>query len=366
NEKTPWYLRGQAGQALVEYILIAVLVGAALLVALLATGPVLANIFESAVIAAVGGEDAEATRQPLEDGATSFWLTVTWVATQTPQETPFPTNIANPQPSPTPDGYVPATLVPPEPTVEPEPSETQPPSPTPEDQRFDLEFNDPADQTDWYRLVSDIYLGQDAWEGLFYEDRFEGTTYRPFENPASVRYVRSYDANEGRFLTPTTNLPGMDTEWFSARFRRPIFVYGTQPERIGFRIRDAASGFRVYYQTDTGLCADYRPSAADRDTPSSSIDCLIIDEWSNSPNDDVTAFVDFPAGPDADTPAEYTLYIEYYQTSGAPNIDFDIFSPRTNPDDVGLGGSPVDCVWEQYSGTEPNNRTNSRNFAWSY
>jgi hypothetical protein len=366
DKKAPWYLRGQAGQALTEYVLIAVLVIGALIAALLMTGPVLGNIFSSVIFATIGDGEARPT---LEDGPTAFWLTVTWVATQTPQETPFPTNQANPQPTDTPEDWIAPTLVPPEPTDKPEDTPTVEPSPTPPDLEWDLPFEDSVENrlgdeqpADWYRLASSTYLGQDTWEALYWRDKVGDNTYAPFDNPENVRLVEQLGTNETRFLSPLTTLSSMDEEWFSARYTRTIFVYGTETQRLGFRVSNPEGGARVFFQSEGGLCGSYRPPSNARNTTNAPIDCLVIDEWKNAPADDVTAFRDFAPGPDADTPAEYKIFVEYYQQDGAPNLEFEIFSPQTNRDDAPTAADPVDCRWDEYEGE----RTNTRDFSWSY
>ncbi len=359
-QKTPWYLRGKPGQAAVEYALIALLVGGAITVALLATGPFLSNIFSSALVATIG-EDNE-IRPTLENGPTAFWMTVTWVSEQTFVETAFPTNIANPQPTDTPDGWEPPPPEPVDPTDIPQPTATQPPSPTPPDRNWDLPFEDVASDRDWYRLSNSIYLGQNAWEGLFWEDTAGETTYDPFSNPSSVQLVRAYDANHKSFLTPLTSLPGMKTSWFSARYDRPIFVYGDAAQRLTFNIENPAGGVRIYYQSETGLCSNYRPPTNQRNTISPPIECLIVDEWKNVPPDSISVDKTFQPGPSTNVPAQYTLYIEYYQQTGTPNLYVDISSAQLNPDDAPLAAQPVECLWQQYEG----DRTNTRTFSWSY
>jgi len=353
----------QSGQALVEYVLIAVLVGGAFVVALLATGPVLGNIFESSVIATVGDEEQ---RDTPEFGVTSFWETVTWVAANPRQETPFPTNNANPLPTDVPLGYETAVPDTPVPTDEPEPSPTDEPSATPEDLPFDLLFNDPADTVDWYRLSSDVFIGQNAWTGLFWQDQTEADTYDPFTAPAGVQLVRNYDANWSNFLNPLTDLPRInEIQDFSARYSRPIFVYpnGAGTERLGFTVENPGGGYRLYYHTPTGLCskANFNPPNS-RNTLTGASPCIIIDQWQTVPDDSVTVFHDFDTGGSATEPAEYELVLEYYHETGSPNLQFDLFTPRVNPDDEGLAGDVVDCKWGQYEG----DRTNTRTFSWAY
>jgi Flp pilus assembly pilin Flp len=362
------------GQAALEYALIAALVGLALVVALLATGPVLGNIFSSVIVGALG--DEQDLRATPEGGPTSFWLTVTWVATQTPQEEPFPTNIADPRPSPVPPGFEEPTPVPPEPTDTVEPTSTVAASPTPPDLDFDLAFNDEAAQPDWYRLSGSNYLGQDAWEGLFWQDRRNDLTYDPFEGRTNVRFVKAYDPNDGNFVTPLTELAGMSKQWFSARFTRPIVVIGDEDRRVGVRVSNPSGGVRVYLNTETNTpdlpCRTYRPPETTRDLLSPEISCLLLDAWVNVPEDEYTAVFTLPGGGPGATEqqllanaAKYTITVEYYHRTGSPNVQVELFSPQTNRDDVPTGADPVDCKWRQYTGAD-GPRSNTREFSWSY
>jgi Flp pilus assembly pilin Flp len=98
NQKAKWIpsllRRGETGQALVEYALILVLVAMALIAALIATGPAIANVFSNTVCNLVGLEDCSPdSLVDIGGGPESFWMTVTWVAMNPPVEKPNPTAV---------------------------------------------------------------------------------------------------------------------------------------------------------------------------------------------------------------------------------------------------------------------------------
>lgn len=358
----PWFSRGAVGQSLVEYALIATLVIGALIIALLATGPVIGNVFSSVIFATLG--ESNVSRPTVENGPTAFWLTVTWVATQTPQETPYPTNEPFAVPTDVPMGWEPPTDVPLTPSNTPPPTNTVAPSPTPRDLNFEVPFNDLANEPEWYRIVDDIYLGQQAWKASYWKDKdSEGTVLTPFSNPEGVTYRRAFDPNASHFVDPIeTDLPGMDEQWFSARYTRDIYVYGTEPVRVGFRMDDPSGGLRVFYN-DNSSCSNYRPDTDNRNTLSTSSSCLILDEWKNAPAAERLVYHTFQPGPSESVPAKYTIYVETYQQTGGANFELDIISPKLNPDDAGTNAAPVNCNWGQYTGDRTNTRTHSWNSA---
>ena len=154
NRKTrPTPRRGEAGQALVEYALIALLVIVALAAALYATGPAIGNVFSSAVLAALGeGQDrlppgaVDADGDGVPDNAneaTRFWQTVQALEGQDPfippdEASPMPTNTEDPENPWTPT-YTPTD---PPPTETMLPSATNEPTATPEDRTWVLPFED--------------------------------------------------------------------------------------------------------------------------------------------------------------------------------------------------------------------------------
>ncbi|NJO82603.1 MAG: Flp family type IVb pilin [Blastochloris sp.] len=93
KQSDPHLKQGERGQAMVEYALIVVLVSIAMGVALFATGPAIANVFSNVVYNVVGAErnvvEAQATELAFRGNPDAFWATVTWVANNPQQETPY-------------------------------------------------------------------------------------------------------------------------------------------------------------------------------------------------------------------------------------------------------------------------------------
>jgi hypothetical protein len=226
----------------------------------------------------------------------------------------------------------------------------------------DLPFIDVADNTTYYRLSNDTYIGQQAWTVKYYNDVSTANAPLIAANVVSTKDFRPPNANE---LIPIPfDIPGMNggKQWFSARFERLIFI--ENPTRLGFELGQHAGGARVYYQQvqpSGGSCATYSPSTNARNTAASANTCLIIDDWRNTPsNTPITRFVNF-------TPGQYTIVVEYYHTGStyAPNLNMDIFSPQINPDDVGLNSASVDCNWGQFTQIPYGERNNTRTNSWT-
>lgn len=81
--------RGARGQALVEYALILALLVISFGVVLAATGPAIGNVFGNVVYNVIGQDPALVTPIGTYGVPNSFWSTVTWVAANGQQETPF-------------------------------------------------------------------------------------------------------------------------------------------------------------------------------------------------------------------------------------------------------------------------------------
>lgn len=366
--------RGAAGQALVEYVLIAVLVIGALILALLATGPALGNVFSNAVIGAIGNDGVvRATAdESISNGATAFWYTVTWVSQQTPEDAAVETNEPGAVATDLPPDWVPPTAAPPKPTDVPDPTETDVPSPTPPDEEYKLPFDDRADNVvqgieNTYRLTNDVFIGQDAWTSRFWRDTDrEGNVIEPFSNPVGSSYsLPPLEANTQVFLDESVDLQRMDEQNFSAQFARNIYNFSDQPITLGFRITNPSGGVRMWYR-DEGGCSTYEPDTNARNSqPSMSTSpCLIIDEWVNTPGTIPTAYIELPAGGGQANPAKYTIFMEFYQLSGRVNLDMDIVSPQVNPDDAASGDALINCTWGQ-NGEDKDERNNSRTFSWN-
>ncbi|MCS7071770.1 MAG: hypothetical protein NZM00_09710, partial [Anaerolinea sp.] len=158
----PRLTRPGRGQALVEYALILALLAIAFGFALAATGPAIGNVFSNVVYNIVGAEQSELVDLAAIGGApVNFWQTVTWVAANPQDETPFPT----PRPLPNtlePTAFATRTFTPsftftftPTPTNTPTftPTNTPGPSPTPADRVFNIPFVEQVVSQDTFILT---------------------------------------------------------------------------------------------------------------------------------------------------------------------------------------------------------------------
>lgn len=349
---TPIFRRGTAGQSLVEYALIAALVMLALIAALIATGPAIGDVFSNSVASIVGGDPGG-----VEGAPTDFWKTVTWIAQQTPLDDISGTNVPAIA-SDTPIGYF-ATDPPPLPSDTVIPSPTFTPSHTPEDESWELTYKDSADAEDWYRLTSNTYVGLQAWTARYYQDNLSGSVEEPLEF-RNLRYTTSYYQEPGTeiFFTPSTDIPRITERWFSVQLRREIWI-SRQDARLNFQITNVGGGVRLYYQ-DNGVCKDFEPGSNARGSETTS-PCMIIDEWNDAPQAELSGAVTFPYDGSDTFTGPYVLYLEYYNRANPPNLNLNIESARINDDDDGLNGEPVSCHWGRYEG----DRSNVRPFAWN-
>ncbi|MEM6283416.1 MAG: hypothetical protein AAF787_14585 [Chloroflexota bacterium] len=122
---SPHRRKGESGQTLVEYALIATLVIVAMFVALAATGDALGRIFNDAVFAALGGADEQLLTPDRDidgDGvadisaADAFQLTQQWIGNQ-PVIVVTQGVIEVTPPTPVPPNFQPPTPPPPPPTA---------------------------------------------------------------------------------------------------------------------------------------------------------------------------------------------------------------------------------------------------------
>ncbi|MEM6528777.1 MAG: Flp family type IVb pilin, partial [Chloroflexota bacterium] len=379
---SPHRRKGESGQTLVEYALIATLVIVAMFVALAATGDALGRIFNDAVFAALGGADEQLLtpdRDTDGDGvadisaADAFQRTQQWIGNQ-PVIVVTQGVIEVTPPTPVPPNFQPPTPPPPPPTATAQPTETLVPTVTPVDIGHQLTFEDaytvingPDEQEPWYRLENSTFIGLEAWTGRFFQDNASGTVEDPLRYPENFRYSRAwYRENEigtNQFISPGQDFPNILEENFSAQLRRTLYLRETQT--LTFRLVNPGGGVRLYYN-DNGACKDFRPPSNARNTSTTS-DCMILDYWSDAPPPDVSNTVTFPfvetrPGGGAFPPeSEYVLWLEYYQRTGAANLRLEVSSAQVNDEDTGLNGAQVDCNWGTYEG----DRSNVRDFAWN-
>jgi Flp pilus assembly pilin Flp len=363
--------RFRQGQALIEYALILVLVALAFAIALAATGPAIGNVFSNTVYNLLGQ-----TTVPRQLGsANDFWLTVTWVATQTPEEFPLPTRTLpppsqtwTPGPSPTP---TPVT-----PTNTPTPSKTPGPTNTPQDFHVPAPFYDPVDTTTYpkWRVDKSFFLSSDDWKGEYFANKtFSGspdrTDFNATIDPAAKFKINfSWGSSSPLGAAWPSSTPGDN---FSVRWKRPISLTASTKLRFSTVSND---GLRVWilggaFGNTAGSCSGGIAPSGGAATGSNAsygdpaTHCLLIDKWKTGGSDDVIV-VDrtIPAG-------SYTLQVDYFDDSGgAARVMVDVTNSvlSVNVSDTALsGGSPtagaIDCNWGLSN--VPSN-ANSLQFTW--
>ncbi|TVR23317.1 MAG: DUF1349 domain-containing protein [Anaerolineaceae bacterium] len=322
--------RSVQGQSLVEYALIAVLIGLALGLGLASTQDAVSRVFERTVYSLLGEEPERRDG----GGPADFWLTVTWVAENPPEQRRLPTRTLAPA-SATP------TEIPSsgddngdngdngEPTVEPP---TPQPSPTPLDIGHHAPWVDTADNQNWYRLGSPAFLGYSPW----FADYYSGTNFNEFIEARPngdlygqrARFVLDFPNPIFNAWQTADNAPFADANnQFSARFQRRIYVpphqdddTETQPVDLQFNVT-ASDGVRVWLLPQIG------PN--EYDSPGCT-GCQVINEWTNGLNS--------VSVPRSVTPGMYMLQVDYYNNGGDAILQLDISTTR-NPDDAQITGN---------------------------
>jgi hypothetical protein len=392
NNNTPANHDKQMGQALVEYALILTLVVISFGVALAATGPIVGNIFDNTVTNLIGSNIEFEGQLPDSE---EFWLTVTWVATQTPAEVPLPTRTL-PPPSATPTFGPSPTPTPITPTKTYTPTNTPTPSPTPEDIIHPLGFTDTAEIPLHWRIDDTFYTGSGQWHAIFYRNR----DLTPTGNEERAIFDNiSFDWGSG---APADDYPADD---WGAVFRRQFYLQ--QKTTLNFDIPVTNNGVRIWIlggsyggnpdvmNGSPGTCADsdpltngrragglgdtsdrnwnrgtrvfddqafgYNPASdPDGDIPTS---CLILDRWKHGDESSYYGLQrTIPAG-------LYTIMIEFYEQNGTARLGVDIGSASgsINPDDRRVNASGTDaglnaqCGWNDYQHPD---LPNSLDYMW--
>jgi Flp pilus assembly pilin Flp len=315
--------RREAGQALVEYALIFVLLALALAIGLAATGPAISNVFSNVICNVAGQNPCGTQLQPLNTagGPNPFWATVTWVASNPQVETPFPTPpIQPPTAQPTVGNLLPTNTLPP--TETPIPTATIGPSATPQDAAFSLPFNEPADTTNRWRLFENsVYLGGNEWVGRYYPSNNHTGTPTIVRNSTAfgTDMALNIDFNWGPNAPITVN--GWNrTDNFSVRWVRGIQIpTGVTQLRLTTTADDRASLYTCSSQAN----AENRSG------------CTAV--FTNSGNDSRLLTV---------TPGSTVwLAFEYVEDGGNASVRFNITGTgRLSPDDVVTTG---ECTWGQ-------------------
>lgn len=318
--------RGADGQALIEYALILVLVAMALLAALLATGPAIANVFSNTVCNLVGLENCNP--DSLADrggGPESFWETVTAVALNPPKEEPIPTNRPFPtKPIPT-DGPSP-TPTPETPTATFPPTATDKPTNTPQDFGHSIPFIDPIDRPEWWRVDSSIFLGGEDWWGEYYPNKdLSGAADDQMWNyqltPDKIhKFNINFDWGAGGPIS------GWLTDNFSVRWTRTIYVSGTEDITLTATIT-SIGGVRFWVDSD-----------------------LKLNDWSNRTFNSTPLVATFTL-----TPGTHQFKLEYYVGTGNAAVFLDINQYKGNVrDDANLASGTPNCQWTRINGSQPN------------
>lgn len=346
-----WRRTAQQGQTLVEYALILVLVGISFGIGLQMTQPAISTAFQNTIYGLLG-QESEFREY---DNPGDFWMTVTWVAENPPEQRRIPTRTLAPPTStrvggeeddddPGNPGGNPGNGNQPLPTITPVPTST------PVDITHVAPWHDKVENPSWYRLGSPPYLGSADWHGLYYPNRSFGSTPIEYYNRALYGAVA-----HGVLKFPSQNYATWRTEAgsplplseeFSARLTRDIYLPTTMP--LQFYIK-ASGGVRMWLIPRN--LDDTYPTV---ETCTSN--CIqIFNDWTDGITED-SHLLNINSG-------FYRLYVEYYNAVGTPKIlDLDILTVR-NPDDASfignigdnnLSGSTAQCNWGRVSTTDSN------------
>lgn len=306
----------EQGQALVEYALIAVLVGLAFGLAMAAAAPVTGNLFNAVV-----NDLLNQTVIGEAPNSTSFWLTVTKVQEFVPTGGALPTNTEAPHtlqptqgpsltPSPT---YTPS---PPIPTITP--SLTR----TPVDIMRNAPFRDTAENNrpSWWRTDSNIDLQGIPWIGHFFPNTDFSGAYLIRRGIWNLDYNGPF-INDGTF--PQDN--------FSARFERKIELAALTNLSMRVLVDD---GVRMFVRTEAGAT-----------TP-----IVLTNSWGGTNSfvgQSATLYTGYVSLP----PGTYYLVVEYVEYTGDSVLKVEVSGAGANPDDraVDASGNTVDggfsCGW---------------------
>jgi hypothetical protein len=292
--------------------------------------------------------------------AEDFWMTVTWVATQTPEEFPLPTKTL-PPPKPTSTPGPSPTHTPITPTNTPAPTETPGPTATPEDFFHSYPFEDRIDNPEWWRLDKSIFLGSEDWKGEYYPNRtLSGSPdYEVYNGDIDDNYKFKINFDWGS----DGPIADWNTDNFSVKWTRQIYL----PEETtlnfktssddGMRIWLLSSGQTAGDCTSTGTPSGGSPiSSSTTKYGDPSTDCLLFDRWYNTGASTNTFSRTVPAG-------FYTLQVDYFENSGSASalVDISDANGQANVDDRSTAGGSVDCNWGQH---DDYRNTNTVEYMW--
>ncbi len=334
------------GQALVEYVLILALVALTFGTALALTGPAISDAFGRTVYSLLGEEPEER----VGGGPVDFWLTVTWVAENPPEQRRLPTRTLAP-PSATPT-EIPVSGNPGDPIDPGNPFppgvDTPVPTATPQDIVHQAPWRDSSDNPQWYRLGDPPFLGYSDWRGEYFQnldlsgapelEAFNSVHYGDaarrvlkFPNPAYNNW-----ANDA--VAPVS---GWANSNYSIRFTREVYVpVSPTPLSLQFSL-SANDGARLWIF----------PAIDDttyENAATCPVTCLIINDWA-SVGPSATS-LSYALSPDT----RYRFQVDYRQIGGAATLNFDVTASQ-NPDDQITANSR--CNWGLRSTNDANTLT---------
>jgi Flp pilus assembly pilin Flp len=338
------------GQAMVEYALILVLVALAFGTGLAATAPAISRAFERTVYSLLG-EDPEPR---VGGGPADFWLTVTWVAENPPEQRRIPTRtLAPPSATPTefvgtgPGGETDDDLENPMPGGN---------NPIPTATRSDVAHSAPwqdsvnAENVSWYRVGDAPFLGYSDWRGEYYTGIDLGTTpaleaFNSVHYGSAARGVLRFPNAEYSHWANDAMAPvsGWENTNYSIRFIREIYIPPVDPEGSPIPLQfnlTSSDGARVWLFPRI----DEENYENQSTCPTG---CLLINNWGNTGLSSTSIFAPIP-------PGRYRIQVDYRQIAGASILNFDVTTSE-NPDDQLAANAR--CNWGQRTTNDANTLT---------
>lgn len=330
-----------SGQALVEYALIVILVGIALIAALAITAPAIGNVFSNTIYNLLG---ATTTPRSLPDAA-AFWATVTWAAQRTPVDIADPLNTLAPATN-TPTNLPPGTPPTVAPSWTPAPSNTPPPTNTPTDTVHPYPWTDTVDRPQDWRVDNLLFLGSEDWYGTYYANtNFGGTAFRSMNNAAlnpPSPWGISFDWGN------STPFPGeLPNDGWSAYWTRRIYVPTSMA--LTFTVT-SDDGARLWIDYTSGCAGGVAPGSGDSGENTSTSSCLAIDNWQSQSPQTMSVTRTLSAG-------YHNLRLDYFDSGGGAQAALDI---RQNPAALTNANDTGSCNWGRRLGTQ----SNSYRYMW--
>lgn len=330
----------ERGQALVEYALLLVLIAVGFGLALAATTPSLAGVFERAI------SDALRTT-PVGDipDKDEFWATVTANANFNPQRQQgiptntraAPTQVPTDGPSPTPTDVLPPTA-----TV---PTATPTLTPTQVDRIVDAPIYDSIDNAAWWRADYNIALGGTPWTVAFFNNT--NLTGDPVYTANGVPDI-NYTFKPGE--PPAVGLASGEN--FSMRLRRTIRL--NEAQTITFLV-ETDDGIRIFVNGN--------PVTLTRSDGGT-------DSWRGQSATNYIGSVSLPANDAANPQDTHSITVEYYNGCCDGKLVVKVVGGSANPDDtlVNNVGAPQDgsamCGWGRPGGNQAVNDSNTESYMW--